>query len=134
MGMQQMATMMAKMMMGGYGSKGDIKGYYKGLAKGMGKGDSKGDGKGMSKGGKEIRDGDWECPNCQDHNFGRNTECRRCGTPKPEGANMVPPHLSKRQSRPGDWHCPACNDLQFERNTECRKCGYPKPEELETLA
>mmetsp|Transcript_87481 Transcript_87481/g.270867 ORF Transcript_87481/g.270867 Transcript_87481/m.270867 type:complete len:208 (+) Transcript_87481:47-670(+) len=31
----------------------------------------------------EIRAGDWDCPQCGDHQFARNTECRRCKAPKP---------------------------------------------------
>jgi len=27
--------------------------------------------------------GDWQCPKCQDHQFARNTQCRRCGTARP---------------------------------------------------
>ena len=29
------------------------------------------------------RAGDWNCPSCNDMQFGRNTRCRRCHTPKP---------------------------------------------------
>ena len=32
------------------------------------------------------RPGDWECPSCGDHNFARNTNCRRCGEPRPSDA------------------------------------------------
>merc|ERR1712217_78520 len=31
----------------------------------------------------EVRLGDWDCPKCADHQFARNMECRKCGTPKP---------------------------------------------------
>lgn len=37
----------------------------------------------------DIRAGDWECPKCNDHQFARNTECRRCGAPKPRDAPRV---------------------------------------------
>lgn len=30
-----------------------------------------------------MREGDWECPGCGDHQFARNTNCRKCNTPKP---------------------------------------------------
>lgn len=33
--------------------------------------------------GKTMKPGDWICPNCGDLNFARNTNCRRCGTAKP---------------------------------------------------
>ena len=29
------------------------------------------------------RPGDWDCPECGDHQFATRTECRKCGTPKP---------------------------------------------------
>jgi predicted RNA-binding Zn-ribbon protein involved in translation (DUF1610 family) len=28
--------------------------------------------------------GDWDCPACGDHNFAKNSSCRRCGAPKPD--------------------------------------------------
>ena len=31
----------------------------------------------------QRRPGDWDCPACRDHQFARNSACRRCGTPKP---------------------------------------------------
>eukprot|EP00929_Paragymnodinium_shiwhaense_P041587 TRINITY_DN21588_c0_g1_i1.p1 TRINITY_DN21588_c0_g1~~TRINITY_DN21588_c0_g1_i1.p1 ORF type:complete len:530 (-),score=110.99 TRINITY_DN21588_c0_g1_i1:89-1678(-) len=34
--------------------------------------------------------GDWMCPSCGDHNFARNTQCRRCGVSKP--AENLPGH------------------------------------------
>lgn len=46
----------------------------------------KGGGKGAF-GGKDkgkVGPGDWLCPNCGDNQFARNSECRKCGTPKPE--------------------------------------------------
>ena len=38
---------------------------------------------------KTIRDGDWLCAYCGDHQFARNTTCRKCGRPKKvkEGAD-----------------------------------------------
>merc|ERR1719284_25258 len=32
--------------------------------------------------------GDWACPSCGDHQFARNTECRKCGTPNPGGGGV----------------------------------------------
>lgn len=34
-------------------------------------------------GGKGMMPGDWTCPACGDHQFARNTECRKCGGPNP---------------------------------------------------
>ena len=32
-----------------------------------------------------MRPGDWKCPECDDHQFARNTHCRLCQTAKPKG-------------------------------------------------
>jgi len=34
-------------------------------------------------GGMEQRPGDWQCPGCGDYQFGRNSHCRKCQTPRP---------------------------------------------------
>eukprot|EP00931_Biecheleriopsis_adriatica_P067361 TRINITY_DN41512_c0_g1_i1.p1 TRINITY_DN41512_c0_g1~~TRINITY_DN41512_c0_g1_i1.p1 ORF type:complete len:261 (-),score=35.09 TRINITY_DN41512_c0_g1_i1:53-784(-) len=84
--------------------------------------------------------GDWNCPSCGDHQFGRNTSCRKCGTPKPGGGSSAMAAFAalaagaasggkggKGSIPPGDWLCPACGDHQFARNDSCRQCGTPKP-------
>jgi predicted RNA-binding Zn-ribbon protein involved in translation (DUF1610 family) len=76
---------------------------------------------GQMRQGKKLKTGDWFCPNCGDHQYARNEQCRQCGTAKPAG-NFV------AGMKPGDWHCPACGDLQFAKNLECRKCGTPNPD------
>merc|ERR1740121_1631988 len=30
-----------------------------------------------------MKEGDWLCSKCGEHNFARNSNCRSCGTPKP---------------------------------------------------
>merc|ERR550514_1706116 len=35
---------------------------------------------------QQMMPGDWTCPKCSDLVFARNNACRRCATPKPEGA------------------------------------------------
>jgi len=95
---------------------------------------------------KSMMPGDWMCPRCGDHVFARNPACRRCATPKPDGASLVPACAAggciaggglglggggggaNQRALPGDWHCPKCKDLQFARNKQCRMCGCPKPE------
>lgn len=98
-------------------------------------------------GGGDMRPGDWNCPNCGDHQFGRNSQCRKCNTPRPgtepagfaggaflggcgallgggggKGGGGAP----GQEMRPGDWHCPNCNDLVFAKNDACRRCGTPR--------
>lgn len=84
--------------------------------------------------GDNMKPGDWFCPNCNDLNFARNAECRKCQAPNPDpegsmeaaqqsGARMNP----QNQHKPGDWTCSSCGDHQFARNDSCRKCGAPNP-------
>mmetsp|Transcript_6933 Transcript_6933/g.20271 ORF Transcript_6933/g.20271 Transcript_6933/m.20271 type:complete len:99 (+) Transcript_6933:2-298(+) len=98
-----------------------------------------------------MSQGDWECPECNDYQFARNTHCRRCGAPKPGesggmfggggggrgGAGDHEHFGGGRQGgfssggwssggKPGDWECPNCGDYQFARNTHCRRCGCPR--------
>lgn len=97
---------------------------------------------------KNMMPGDWICPRCGDHVFARNPACRRCATPKPEGAGLATGDGSfmggcgtggglglggggggaNQRVLPGDWYCPKCKDLQFARNKQCRMCGCQKPE------
>jgi len=86
----------------------------------------------------QMQPGDWYCPACGDHQFARNTACRRCGAAKSEdgvvdfsadAADLKAHTTGGQQTRAGDWICPCCSDLQFARNTACRQCGAPKPEE-----
>lgn len=58
----------------------------------------------------------WTCASCGDLQFGRNKECRMCGTERP----LLP--------EPGAaelWTCTACWDAQPAENTQCRMCGEP---------
>ncbi|KAK3247791.1 hypothetical protein CYMTET_42724 [Cymbomonas tetramitiformis] len=43
-----------------------------------------------------MRDGDWMCGGCGDHQFARNTSCRRCGGPRPSQS------LEQQQQKQGD--------------------------------
>merc|ERR1711865_961958 len=82
-------------------------------------------GGGKGGGGKGVKEGDWLCPGCGDHQFARNDECRKCSTSKPsEGLVQI---SSRARLCPGDWICPACGDHQFARNEECKQCQASKP-------
>lgn len=37
---------------------------------------------GFEKPGVDAKPGDWECAECSQHNFARNTDCYKCGAPK----------------------------------------------------
>eukprot|EP00928_Gymnodinium_smaydae_P004763 TRINITY_DN11624_c0_g1_i1.p1 TRINITY_DN11624_c0_g1~~TRINITY_DN11624_c0_g1_i1.p1 ORF type:complete len:457 (+),score=113.79 TRINITY_DN11624_c0_g1_i1:200-1570(+) len=111
-------------------------------------GEGGGCGKDGAKGGKKGKQwlaepGDWTCPSCGDLNFRRNTNCRKCNTPRPEDAGGPVKGKGKGGKggvdengkptgpmlKPGDWNCPGCGDLQFARNSACRRCGTPRPAE-----
>jgi len=104
-------------------------------------------------GAQQAMQGDWNCPACGDHQFARNQQCRKCGTPKDGfgaaaaggGKGGIAAALAamlaaasggggfggsgkgkKGQMVEGDWLCPSCGDHQFARNLACRKCGAPK--------
>merc|ERR1712187_198071 len=80
---------------------------------------------GRGKGTPEnFKQGDWTCPACGDHQFGRNESCRKCGKAKPMMST------NNQVMKSGDWLCPNpdCGDLQFAKNEVCRKCGTPKPD------
>eukprot|EP00408_Alexandrium_pacificum_P022468 CAMPEP_0171203778 /NCGR_PEP_ID=MMETSP0790-20130122/25696_1 /TAXON_ID=2925 /ORGANISM="Alexandrium catenella, Strain OF101" /LENGTH=66 /DNA_ID=CAMNT_0011669249 /DNA_START=1 /DNA_END=197 /DNA_ORIENTATION=+ len=34
---------------------------------------------------QSVKEGDWQCQACGDHQFARNAQCRKCGSPKPAG-------------------------------------------------
>lgn len=94
-------------------------------------------GGGGGKGGAATKPGDWHCPNCNDLQFAKNVECRKCGTPNPDLAGSLAAKEAGvaagqaslgENMKPGDWYCPGCNDLQFARNVKCRKCGTANPD------
>jgi len=85
---------------------------------------------------QSFEDGDWNCPDCGDHQFARNTECRLCGAGKPGGgggarrgggAGRGGGGGTSQTFEDGDWNCPACGDHQFARNVVCRLCKARKP-------
>merc|ERR1719359_1243313 len=75
--------------------------------------------------GYGMKPGDWICASCGDHQFAKNTECRKCGAARTGGGGMGGFTKGKKA---GDWHCPNCNDLQFAKNDVCRKCQTPNPD------
>lgn len=98
-------------------------------------------GKGKGK-GIEGRPGDWNCPGCNDLQFGRNSSCRRCGTARPAPGSLPAARPaaaafaaeSGKGMRPGDWNCPRCGDHVFAKNDSCRRCGSGKPDDDSAMA
>eukprot|EP01001_Neometanema_parovale_P008495 NODE_4770_length_1021_cov_47.879733_g4565_i0.p2 GENE.NODE_4770_length_1021_cov_47.879733_g4565_i0~~NODE_4770_length_1021_cov_47.879733_g4565_i0.p2 ORF type:complete len:290 (-),score=75.71 NODE_4770_length_1021_cov_47.879733_g4565_i0:82-951(-) len=84
-------------------------------------------------GGQNItRPGDWTCPGCGNNCFSYRTDCKKCGSARPEGAGspgaMRGAGSQNQPFMPGDWHCSdaACGNLNFARRMECHKCGKAK--------
>jgi len=87
-----------------------------------------------------MREGDWICPECKNHNYASKTACNRCGIPKMlacgggykaagkggcsggGSAMALPPN-----AREGDWMCTSCGNHNYASKTACNKCGVPKP-------
>jgi hypothetical protein len=92
-----------------------------------------------------MKKGDWICPSCSDHQFEKNTECRKCKTPKrpreEEPAGPVPEEreVKKPRTEPelksGDWMCASCDAHNYARNRACFKCKKAKAtDKTETVA
>ena len=68
---------------GGYGGGGGGGGYQGGGGYGARGGDYGGNFGGGGGHGNNFKPGDWNCAECQAHNFARNSQCFRCKAPKP---------------------------------------------------
>merc|ERR1712194_685844 len=84
--------------------------------------------------GKQIGEGDWNCPACQEVNFARNVDCRKCGRQKPtdgpSGENAIlalSQRVKEQNLLPGDWTCLMCQEINFGNRTACRKCASSRP-------
>jgi len=64
-------------------------------------------------GEREMKEGDWTCTQCGNHNFASRVNCNKCGAVR-EGF------------REGDWICKACRNHNFAKNMTCKKCGAPR--------
>lgn len=65
-----------------------------------------------------MKEGDWMCPSCNNHNFASRQVCNRCG-----GAKAPP----AGKGQPGDWICPMCQNHNYRMRQVCNKCAAPKP-------
>lgn len=60
-----------------------------------------------------VRDGDWTCPGCANHNFAHRAHCNRCQTLRPD-------------FKEGDWVCSGCQNLNFAIREQCNRCKLPR--------
>merc|ERR1712190_405487 len=62
-----------------------------------------------------MKQGDWMCGSCGNHNFASRVECNRC-------------HQLRPGFKHGDWVCrdATCRNHNFKSRTECNKCNAPK--------
>lgn len=78
-----------------------------------------------------MRQGDWMCPSCSNHNYADKVACNRCRLAKP-GAGMATPMMyamvvpATQEKRPGDWKCYGCNNNNYASRASCNKCGIAK--------
>ena len=73
-------------------------------------------------GATTMREGDWICPKCANHNYKSKTSCNKCHIPK-DGV----PIPTAADLRPGDWICPSCNNHNYKSKTVCNKCHKAPP-------
>jgi len=97
--------MMQQAYMAGKGGMAFPYGGYGGMPMMMGSGSSS----------KGMKEGDWMCPACGNHNFASRTNCNKCQALRPGYKH-------------GDWTCQNCRAHNFASRTSCLKCSSPKPE------
>jgi len=66
-----------------------------------------------------MRQGDWICPACNNHNYASKTHCNKCGVPKET-------KVSNAGMRDGDWICRSCGNHNYADKQNCNRCQAPK--------
>eukprot|EP00238_Polyblepharides_amylifera_P006344 CAMPEP_0196581458 /NCGR_PEP_ID=MMETSP1081-20130531/33972_1 /TAXON_ID=36882 /ORGANISM="Pyramimonas amylifera, Strain CCMP720" /LENGTH=378 /DNA_ID=CAMNT_0041901695 /DNA_START=130 /DNA_END=1266 /DNA_ORIENTATION=+ len=123
----------APVSMGGGGMGSDMSGGWGNDARGGGGHGGGYMGGGAARPGREVREGDWICTECQNDNFAFRTHCKRCEAPK---ADLTPEQLQAAKEasamrtqdvvRPGDWICHSCKNNNFAWRDQCKRCLAPK--------
>jgi len=65
----------------------------------------------------QQRHGEWDCPECNGHNYATQLACFKCGKKKPVQATS---------KRPGDWYCSVCSAHNYASRDLCFKCNGKK--------
>lgn len=68
----------------------------------------------FASGASDVKEGDWMCPLCGNHNFASRVNCNRCGE-------------LRSGFKQGDWVCRECKNHNFASRTACNKCQAPMP-------
>lgn len=66
---------------------------------------------------KNMREGDWMCQSCNNHNYATRQHCNKCQCRRVD---------APEDSRPGDWRCRGCGGNNYKSKTHCFKCREPK--------
>lgn len=91
--------------------------------------------------------GDWRCMGCNELMLAKYPNCRKCGAPKPESADLqlalaasaenqlalapldtANSPIIAQLNKGEDWTCPLCKEVSFANRVSCRRCGCPRPE------
>ena len=62
---------------------------------------------------RTMNSGDWTCAACNEVNFRKRDQCRKC-------------HKGKYVKKEGDWEC-SCGEINFVSRINCRKCNKENP-------
>eukprot|EP00929_Paragymnodinium_shiwhaense_P108437 TRINITY_DN7475_c0_g1_i1.p1 TRINITY_DN7475_c0_g1~~TRINITY_DN7475_c0_g1_i1.p1 ORF type:complete len:398 (-),score=64.44 TRINITY_DN7475_c0_g1_i1:167-1360(-) len=80
-----------------------------------------------NKGG--VREGDWNCPLCSNHNYANRQVCNRCGAPRPDAAGGSAQAAAQAAAQgQGTWNCALCNNHNFANRQVCNRCSAPRTE------
>jgi len=61
-----------------------------------------------------MKQGDWMCSSCNNHNFASRAVCNKCQAQRPG-------------YQPGDWTCGTCRSHNGSMVGACAQCQAPKP-------
>merc|ERR1719410_936388 len=66
-----------------------------------------------NEGPQEMKEGDWMCEECGNHNFAHRVNCNKCKAVRSGYKN-------------GDWICRGCKNHNFARQLQCKNCSGPR--------
>ncbi|KAI7866326.1 hypothetical protein BDF14DRAFT_1813984 [Spinellus fusiger] len=74
-----------------------------------------------------LRPGDWNCANCNFHNFASRRNCFKCNAENPNPSTTPTAHTTS--FNPGDWICPnpSCSFHNYASRVQCHRCQSFRP-------